>query len=76
MSKQIDQVLTRSDLENFSKLSKKMWASEPKDAPRVAADIPAKTQRLKQLGNAVVPQIPQFIGYSIMDYEMFDRDEG
>ncbi len=71
-----DQVIIRSDLENFARLAKKVWSDEPDDAPRVAADIPARTQRLKQLGNSVVPQIPQFIGYCIMDYESFKRHEG
>ena len=29
----------------------------------------ARKQRIKQLGNAVVPQIPQLIGQAILDYE-------
>ena len=44
------------------------WAVEP-DVGRVANGIPRRTHRLKQLGNAVVPQIPELIGRAIMEYE-------
>jgi DNA (cytosine-5)-methyltransferase 1 len=42
------------------------WAIEP-DVGRVANGIPDRTHRLKCLGNAVVPQIPEIIGKAIMD---------
>jgi site-specific DNA-cytosine methylase len=35
----------------------------------VAHGISGRTHRLKQLGNAVVPQIPELIGRAILDYE-------
>ncbi len=41
------------------------WASEP-DVGRVAHGVPARVDRLKGLGNAVVPQIPEIIGRAIM----------
>jgi len=41
------------------------WATEP-DVGRVAHGIPARVDRLKCLGNAVVPQIPEIIGRAIM----------
>lgn len=41
------------------------WATEP-DVGRVAHGIPARVDRLKGLGNAVVPQIPEIIGRAIM----------
>lgn len=44
------------------------WAVEP-DVGRVAHGIPGRVDRLKQLGNAVVPQIPQLIGMAIMERE-------
>ena len=44
------------------------WAVEP-DVGRVAHGVPKRVDRLKQLGNAVVPQIPELIGRAIMDYE-------
>jgi DNA-cytosine methyltransferase len=44
------------------------WAFEP-DVGRVAHGVPNRVDRLKQLGNAVVPQIPQLIGMAIMERE-------
>jgi len=44
------------------------WAIEP-DVGRVANGIPNRMDRLKQLGNAVVPQIPQLIGMAIKEIE-------
>mgnify|MGYP003111711868 CR=1 FL=1 len=44
------------------------WATEP-DVGRVANGIPGRVDRLKQLGNAVVPQIPQLIGMAIKEIE-------
>jgi DNA (cytosine-5)-methyltransferase 1 len=37
------------------------WLSEP-DVGRVAHGVPARVDRLRALGNAVVPQIPELIG--------------
>lgn len=42
------------------------WAVEP-DVGRVAHGIPARVGRLRSLGNAVVPQIPEIIGRAIME---------
>jgi DNA (cytosine-5)-methyltransferase 1 len=44
------------------------WATEP-DVGRVAHGVPKRVDRLKQLGNAVVPQIPELIGRAILAYE-------
>jgi len=49
-----------------------IWASEPA-VGRVANGIPNRAHRLKGLGNAVVPQIPELIGRAIMDYEANHR---
>lgn len=43
-----------------------IWRSEP-DVGRVADGIPSRSHRLKCLGNAVVPPIPELIGMAIMD---------
>ena len=40
------------------------WSTEP-NVGRVAHGIPLRVDRLKALGNAVVPQIPEIIGRSI-----------
>ena len=42
------------------------WRSEP-DVGRVAHGVPRRVDRLRQLGNAVVPQIPEIIGKAIME---------
>lgn len=43
----------------------RQWESEP-DVGRVANGVPARAHRLKSLGNAVVPAIPEMIGRAIM----------
>ncbi len=42
------------------------WSIEP-DVGRVAHGVPARVDRLRALGNAVVPQIPELIGRAIME---------
>jgi len=42
------------------------WAVEP-DVGRVAHGVPQRVDRLKQLGNAVVPQVVEVIGRAIME---------
>jgi DNA (cytosine-5)-methyltransferase 1 len=41
------------------------WSTEP-DVGRVAHGVPSRVDRLRCLGNAVVPQIPEIIGRAIM----------
>lgn len=41
------------------------WSVEP-DVGRVAHGVPARVDRLRALGNSVVPQIPEIIGRAIM----------
>jgi len=38
------------------------WHREPEDIPRVAVGIKDRANRLKGLGNAILPQIAQKIG--------------
>jgi DNA (cytosine-5)-methyltransferase 1 len=42
------------------------WLSEP-DVGRVAHGVPSRVDRLRSLGNAVVPQIPELIGRAILE---------
>lgn len=42
------------------------WTTEPR-VGRVANGVPRRVDRLKALGNAVVPQIPEMIGHAILD---------
>jgi DNA (cytosine-5)-methyltransferase 1 len=44
------------------------WAVEP-DVGRVAHGIPSRVDRLKGLGNAVVPQVAEYIGRQIVKFE-------
>ncbi|WP_449411062.1 DNA cytosine methyltransferase [Methylobacterium komagatae] len=45
--------------------SGRWWGSEP-DVGRVAHGVPSWVDRLRALGNAVVPQIPELIGNAIL----------
>jgi len=42
------------------------WLSEP-DVGRVALGVPSRVDRLRSLGNAVVPQVVEMIGRAIME---------
>lgn len=44
------------------------WAVEP-DVDRVAHGVPSRVDRLRCLGNSVVPQVSQWVGERILDYE-------
>jgi len=46
----------------------RQWAAEP-DMGRVAYGVPARVDRLRGLGNAVVPQLAELIGWAIRAYE-------
>jgi DNA (cytosine-5)-methyltransferase 1 len=45
------------------------WPTEP-NVGRVANGVPRRVDRLKSLGNAVVPQVPEVIGRAIMESEL------
>jgi DNA (cytosine-5)-methyltransferase 1 len=45
------------------------WVDEPRDIPRVSQGVPNRVQRLKGLGNAIVPQIAMRIGQTIKAVE-------
>jgi DNA (cytosine-5)-methyltransferase 1 len=44
------------------------WSSEP-NVGRVAHGIPSRVDRLKGLGNAVVPQVAELVGRMVVDYD-------
>jgi DNA (cytosine-5)-methyltransferase 1 len=45
-----------------------IWQTEP-DVGRVAHGVPSRVDRLRGLGNAVVPQVAEFVGRKIMEFE-------
>jgi len=55
----------RTRTEYSDSFSPSRWKPEP-SVGRVADGVPNRSHRLKQLGNAVVPQVVQVIGESIM----------
>ena len=62
-------VVARTDLLADARgRAKEQWAVEP-DVGRVAHGIPARVDRLRSLGNAVVPQVVEFLGRCIMEVE-------
>ena len=44
------------------------WVTEP-DVGRVAHGVPSRVDRLRGLGNAVVPQVAELIGRMVIDYD-------
>lgn len=47
---------------------RKQWSAEP-DVGRVADGVPARVDRLRSLGNAVVPQVIEYIGNCILAFD-------
>jgi hypothetical protein len=43
------------------------WGTEPEDIPRVVTGMTGRANRLKGLGNAIVPQIAMNIGLAIKE---------
>lgn len=55
-------------LERGRDRGREWWATEP-DVGRVAHGVPSRVDRLRCLGNAVVPQVVELIGRAIMEME-------
>jgi DNA (cytosine-5)-methyltransferase 1 len=50
-------------------VSRSIWETEPA-VGRVVDGVPARMDRLKSLGNAVVPQIPEILGKAIISHAL------
>lgn len=48
------------------------WKNEP-NVGRVAYGVPSRVDRIRGLGNAVVPQVAQFVGALVMDHASIAR---
>ena len=73
--KELEQVIKREELKKFAQYAKGFWDIEPEYIPRVTPSVAGRAARLKQLGNSVVPQIPEFLGFCILNYENKNRTE-
>ena len=49
------------------------WATEP-DVGRVVDGVPARVERLRALGNAVVPQVAEWIGNCILEHAHYKKE--
>ena len=59
----------REDEKERSSSWERWWQFEP-DVGRVANGVPQRVDRLKGLGNSLVPAIPYMIGHSILEEEL------
>ena len=67
LQRPIGQVI-EGDRERLANGSREWWQTEP-DVGRVANGIPSRVDRLRGLGNAVVPQVAELIGRMVIDYD-------
>lgn len=63
---------TTGTITKCSSNARRYWSVEP-NVGRVAHGIPSRVDRLKSLGNAVVPQIPEILGHAILRAEKEDE---
>ena len=61
------QTIKRLLRRDYSGVRAEVWGAEP-GVDRVADGVPRRMDRLKGLGNAVVPQIPELIGHAIISH--------
>ena len=71
------QICTQEAIRLFSSsVGQSQWGIEP-DLDRMVNGVPRRVDRIKCLGNAVVPQVAQFMGEIILqrDQELFRKEE-
>lgn len=67
-SNEPQQIVGRQELELFAQYAQVFWAIES-SVGRVVNGLPNRLHRLRQLGNSVVPQIPEFLGHCILNWQ-------
>jgi len=55
-------------LENFRQKSKRSWRNTGPELRRVSNGVPRRVDRLRALGNAVVPQVAEYVGREIVKH--------
>ena len=60
--------ITDSNSDRSERAGTQFWETEP-SVGRVVNGVPHQSHRLKALGNAVVPKIPEIIGRTILAFE-------
>lgn len=63
------QCLSSRIQQELDQASRDYWRENSPEFIRVVDGVPNRMDRIKQLGNAVVPQIPELIGKAIINYE-------
>jgi len=67
----VPQKLNRSSLRTKQYINSKLWNAEP-NVGRMAHGVPKRIHRLGGLGNAVVPQVAEWIGERIMEHHQME----
>ena len=67
-SNEPQQIVGRQELELFAQYAQVFWAVES-SVGRVVNGLPNRLHRLRQLGNSVGPQIPEFLGHCILNQQ-------
>ncbi len=68
-------VFTKTTWQTFGEFARgTWWESEPK-IPRVVDGVPNRVDRLRAIGNAVVPQVAEWIGQRIIEFDQLNIPE-
>jgi DNA (cytosine-5)-methyltransferase 1 len=70
---QVGRVGSKETLAETCERTRTQWSVEP-DVGRVAHGVPFRVDRLRCLGNAVVPQVAQYIGEQILKFDRSRRE--
>ena len=66
---QMGQIWREGEAPRYDDLAGTQWRTEP-DVGRVAHGVPARVDRLRGLGNSIVPQVAEWLGRRILDADL------